>query len=135
MMVASFQNREIPQSHVEHLRKQAAKMKGKPRNRESVEKGRASQMGHEVDIEARAKMAAKWADPVWRAATVAKMTGKKRPDGFGARMGAMRKGKPLSIEHKKAVSLAMTGKKRGPYKKKNREYTNQFAFLSDGGKQ
>lgn len=45
-MIAAFSKRVLPASHIEHLRKQAAAMKGKKRKPESIEKGRASQMGH-----------------------------------------------------------------------------------------
>lgn len=57
-MVAAFQNRVIPLSHVEHLRQQAAAMKGKKRSSEAVAKGSASLKGHAVSDETRAKIRA-----------------------------------------------------------------------------
>jgi group I intron endonuclease len=56
--IAAFQDRIIPESHKEHLRALAADMKGKPRDVESVEKGRLKLMGHTVSAETRAKMSA-----------------------------------------------------------------------------
>jgi group I intron endonuclease len=56
MMVAALQNKVLPESHMEHLRRQAALMKGIPRSRDSVEKGRAKLIGHEVSQETRDKI-------------------------------------------------------------------------------
>lgn len=57
-MLESFRDREVPESHKEHLRALAAGQRGKKRKAESVEKGRAALMGHPVSEETLAKMSA-----------------------------------------------------------------------------
>lgn len=55
-MITAFGKRTWPETHLEHLRKQAAAMKGKKRRSESVEKGRRSLMGHSVSEETRKRL-------------------------------------------------------------------------------
>lgn len=71
--VAAMQGRELAPEFVEHLRQQAALMKGKPRRPESIEKGRASLMGHAVSEETRAKIGAKSRGRKFSDATKAKV--------------------------------------------------------------
>ncbi len=102
---------------MEHLRRQAAAMKGKPRKPESVEKGRRSLVGHAVSAETRAKisaantgkMAALWTPE--RKARHAQAIARRHAEGAYANAA-----QPHSPERRAATSRAMLGKKRGPYK-------------------
>jgi group I intron endonuclease len=55
----NIKGKRISEEHKEHLRRLAAAMKGKKRKPESIEKGRASLMGHFVSEETRRKIGAK----------------------------------------------------------------------------
>lgn len=58
------------------------------------------------------------------AETIAKMSasrrGKRQPPSVGIAMSAFRTGKPLSADHRAAVSKGLTGKKRGPMPEKQK---------------
>ncbi len=119
----AMQDRIMPDSHVEHLRRLAAEQKGKPRKLESVAKGRAKLMGHAVSEETRIKIGnsrrGKLRSEESKKAWSEKLR-KMHADGVFSnpqRSEKIRQAK-LALWADPEWRASRTGVKRGPYKNK-----------------
>lgn len=113
-MLVAFQDRTIPESHVEHLRQLAAGQKGETRSAEFGAKVSAGLKGHSVSDETKAKIAAshktrpRVLSDEGRARIVEAHTGRKQSDDAKAKMSEASKARWADPKFR----ASRTGKKR-----------------------
>jgi group I intron endonuclease len=115
----NFAKRPVSEEHKEHLRRLAAAMKGKPRNRDSVERGRAKLMGHAVSEITRQRIGAK-------------SRGRKPSESTRKKIGDSSRGIALSDEVKARMSASMKQKWADPVAKAERLEKTRLAHEQSG---
>lgn len=116
-MMAAMENRIMPETHIDHLRRLAAAQAGVPQSPEHIAKRIAHFIGKPRSEETKRKIseAAKGRD-LWsaerKAAHAENMKARWAAGDYAKRV--------ITPEHRKAMSDGRIGKKRGAYKKKNK---------------
>jgi hypothetical protein len=120
-------------------KKIAARLKGRKRDPDAVERSAAKRRGVKLSPEHRQTLIGnkhalgnKHTDE-WKAANSLRHKGRARPKSpeYRAKISATLTGRRLTESHRQNVAIAMRGKKRGPYNKRRGADNGQGIFTFD----